>query len=862
MEKWPVVIIIKCWVLVVLFSIFLVGFFPAKPGDSELASAKNLPPTFKRRVGKLVIVVIDALRADFVVDTLDNGEHFDQKKIKFLNTMIRDRRALGLVTRASPPTVTLPRIKAMTTGNIPGFVDIVRNFDTTQLTEDNLIRQWREQGRNIVFYGDDTWTKLFPGEFMRQDPTTSFFVSDFTDVDNNVTRHLDKELEEEDWDVMILHYLGLDHIGHLEGPGSELVQPKLDEMGNIIEKMWTTLKGTESKEELPPMMLVMGDHGMADGGSHGGASQPELLVPFVVLCDDQNTLGNIEVDGKEILQVDIVPTISALTGVPIPKWSLGSLIAKVLPDLSLDELLDVVKYNAEQIGAVVQSMGLQENSDGHSRWLEAKQMHHKYKEENDSDIRLVIQMYQSCIAEYQALAARNVTSYDLYQMVLPVVIIVVMLVTSANHSSDCVSSWSIVTVLSLCGCHALVCSATQSQLCQVSTFSAAKLLFFLLLLTTCILTIHQWMKKASLKNIGKNLKNFYKSLTLSSKFFIFINIVHLVSLFSSSFIEEEHQTFYFLHVSALCLLMFEQTKKNTEESESMLGRAFLSLLVHRILRNFNQTGDKWSHLPDLADYLHKIDNFQLKMILFISALTFLMFILTKRENSITKFSKILFVCLIFIQKYYIAKSNQVSKICFSLIFLNILVSKKVPLVKLFDLVLCLMLVVHNDINIIVISLTVFQFLLLHPLFSNLHQSIRPLAYIWLGRVSFFYLGNSNSLSSIDVGAGYAGMDQFSPVLVSAMLALHTYSGPVLGIVSYAPQADRLDSLYNCLYVSLSAELSVFAVLSTMLRYHLFVWTVFSPKLLYEGMYLLVITILITVLALLHQLTALHYTAKK
>jgi ethanolamine phosphate transferase 2 subunit G len=37
-------------------------------------------------------------------------------------------------------------------------------------------------------------------------------------VDNNVTRHLDDELANKDWDVLILHYLGLDHIGHLGGP--------------------------------------------------------------------------------------------------------------------------------------------------------------------------------------------------------------------------------------------------------------------------------------------------------------------------------------------------------------------------------------------------------------------------------------------------------------------------------------------------------------------------------------------------------------------------------------------------------------------------------------------------------------------
>jgi ethanolaminephosphotransferase len=37
-------------------------------------------------------------------------------------------------------------------------------------------------------------------------------------VDNNVTRHIDNELMRDDWDAMVLHYLGLDHIGHKSGP--------------------------------------------------------------------------------------------------------------------------------------------------------------------------------------------------------------------------------------------------------------------------------------------------------------------------------------------------------------------------------------------------------------------------------------------------------------------------------------------------------------------------------------------------------------------------------------------------------------------------------------------------------------------
>ena len=89
-------------------------------------------------------------------------------------------------------------------------------------------------------YGDDTWLKLFPGTFSRFDGTSSFFVSvsggcssrectidstklrincqDFTEVDNNVTRNIPSELRRSDWNGMIIHYLGLDHIGHRSGP--------------------------------------------------------------------------------------------------------------------------------------------------------------------------------------------------------------------------------------------------------------------------------------------------------------------------------------------------------------------------------------------------------------------------------------------------------------------------------------------------------------------------------------------------------------------------------------------------------------------------------------------------------------------
>lgn len=56
-----------------------------------------------------------------------------------------------------------------------------------------------------------------------------------------MTRHLDSTLKRDDWDILILHYLGLDHIGHISGPYSSLIQPKLLEMDDILKKVHSAL---------------------------------------------------------------------------------------------------------------------------------------------------------------------------------------------------------------------------------------------------------------------------------------------------------------------------------------------------------------------------------------------------------------------------------------------------------------------------------------------------------------------------------------------------------------------------------------------------------------------------------------------
>lgn len=72
----------------------------------------------------------------------------------------------------------------MVTGKISGFIDVVLNFASAELSEDNVISKLYNSGKVINFFGDDTWLKLFPNCFLRKDGTTSFVVSDYKEVCN------------------------------------------------------------------------------------------------------------------------------------------------------------------------------------------------------------------------------------------------------------------------------------------------------------------------------------------------------------------------------------------------------------------------------------------------------------------------------------------------------------------------------------------------------------------------------------------------------------------------------------------------------------------------------------------------------
>jgi GPI ethanolamine phosphate transferase membrane region len=116
----------------------------------------------------------------------------------------------------------------------------------------------------------------------------------------------------------------------------------------------------------------------------------------------------------------------------------------------------------------------------------------------------------------------------------------------------------------------------------------------------------------------------------------------------------------------------------------------------------------------------------------------------------------------------------------------------------------------------------------------------------VGWAGFFYQGNSNGLASLDVAAGYVGLSSYRPLLVAAQMLAHTYSAPVLVALEVAA-SQGLDGRWLAAWSGQRLAAAAFYLLvAAWLREHLFVWSVFAPKLLYEGAHTLVYLVVLTI----------------
>ncbi|XP_035911282.1 GPI ethanolamine phosphate transferase 2 [Anopheles stephensi] len=888
------------------FSLFCYGFFPLSFSPSTKASFDELPQSignvsfngtdYKPRISRAILMVIDALRMDFVLQ---------EDNFQFLNQLLGDGKACLYRLQVHPPTVTMPRIKAMTSGAIPSFLDVILNLGSPEMKLDTFLYQMKQRQQKTVFYGDNTWTNMFPDAFHRRgENTDSLYVNDFYKGDRNITKLLNMELQMYDWKLMILHYLGLDHIGHVEGPFSDKVPGKLREMDKVIKTIHQTMDKWKQKYYTKPLLIITGDHGMRDSGGHGGSTLPETHVPLVIVSDQ------CAKSEDTFLQIDLAPTMSILMGVAIPYASIGSTIDPALKMLHRREMLYALYYNTQRLATKVETILRDKfkRTEVHKSFEEAIELHQVFlKDTTDtSAYKRALLLYSSVSKELTRLLISSYIRYDIVFIVIGTVmslvcaaIAVTQLLQDANASALSLQPKlfpSINCMLLSFLLLKLLSFEKESSQEPTHSFHAALVSLSVVFFTLWVILSHL-LKGMSAHAFGSSF--------LST--FVWCGVTfHCVSLASSSFVEEEHQTWYYLTSSIMVLLTLKQVgvmnstiamiSKHTKTDASLIevckeervifcAASIAFLCLHVAVRRFNQTGDKWQHVPDVGDWLSKDEHkVWLSLTLFVG-LCYLVYQICYMAGLLTTVLSMTACMLIY---YYRAASGTVSifglsasnsSFCLTIFWINlaeIFFIGFLPMVyralvsratqrrtgELYNnciiIVALLAALLHKPHNVLLVGtlMATSRFLTerIERTADDRYGSVmlKVISHYWLGKTFYFYQGNSNSLATIDLNAGYVGLTSFSIVRVGLFLTLHTFSGPILSFLlllhnlfsenerDVSRQERKPLATYNAkekMLMLINAitmvPVSFFLVVATVLRDHIFVWTVFSPKIIYE-----------------------------
>uniref|UniRef100_A0A672F662 Phosphatidylinositol glycan anchor biosynthesis class G n=1 Tax=Salarias fasciatus TaxID=181472 RepID=A0A672F662_SALFA len=771
----------------------------------------------------------------------------------------------SFVAKARPPTVTMPRIKALTTGSIPGFIDVVMNLNSPALLEDNLIWQAKTAGKRIVFYGDDTWVRLFPKHFMEYDGTTSFFVSDYTEVDNNVTRHLDSTLKRDDWDMLILHYLGLDHIGHISGPHSSLIQPKLLEMDDILKKIHSALVSKEAEGSLPYLLVLCGDHGMSETGSHGGSSEPEVNTPLVLISPAFKRKGKQQ-RGPVVEQVDLTPTLALGLGLPISQNSVGRVIPGVLEETSLRDQLRFLHLNGHQLSCLLKdSVADYEKDPGFEQFRVAEKAHGNwmklYLEGNTSEVltnmgKKVLKQYLEALAAMSSALSKQLGKYDMYSMVAGMVfvfqvsllLILLLAMPEALSGAASVDLPVLSALLSLpfyllclllASVHVLVCTSAESS-CYFCSLSWG-LVFAAVAFSSAMFCILVSIATRRLP-LGRNPLGPLWSLSELDVLLLAGTVGHTLSLAASSFVEEEHQTWYFL-LNTLCLVVFqdvcrkyfrEQRGPGGDEepilpskdcrssarpaagiySERWLALATppFTLLCCRLLRSLNQTGVQWAHLPDVGHWLNSSEHKLVLSLLSAFCLVLIYLLVQRRCSWVSKVA--LALGLLGVYSYRAAVGNVLfpwqhagrttSKGTVEARFVYVFVLgilftgtkdllrsqiitadaklKSRGLWEIYSGLVLLASLLFRAHNLPVLCCCLLiQTLMAQFIWKRLHYDAAQttIMHYWFGQAFFYFQGNSNNIGTVDISVGFVGLESYVEAPAIFLTALSTYAGPLL-----------------------------------------------------------------------------------
>lgn len=580
-------------------------------------------------------------------------------------------------------------------------------------------------------------------------------------------------------------FIGLDHIGHISGPFSNLIPLKLKEMDDIVKYIYNKVE--KNKKSL---ILVTGDHGMKDSGGHGGSSFSETHVPLVAI--------GLNCTPSKISQIDVATTLASLFGLEIPHTSIGSIATNLLSSLSPQRLLYILHYNL---------LHLKNKADLCPEFNNITKAYYSFMNNYTNNIESLTQSYKHCSYKIADSLRKSSTTQDMTTLIFSYV-------SMLNFLLICISNklpfkfvgylFVFYTIFQLVWNHYLLnCIMIILQLCFVilNTIFTAK-----------------YVIKSRFKLDGHVI-------------LCLLTLIQPVFFIASSFIEEEHQIWYYYGTTVVVVTILFKLQMHSYK--------ILLLFIFRFIRKINQTGDKWASLPDIAFYLEMQANFPYFITYFLISLLILYLYcldLQKFHKLNCIFITAIICCISLFQIYN--KNVIIGQITWCLIFFNFLLNINYEngiVTWLFIAALLL-----RPYNIILLPFAIYTSRIIKKS-SNISDT-KTILHIWLGYVLFFCQGHSNSVSSIDIASGYTGLSEYNPIIVIVQVLCHTYAFPVL--VYILAEYDVLYMNYFIIHRSISICFISFIVL--LQRQHLFIWSVFAPKLLIEASHSFVLYIIVII----------------
>ncbi|KAI5147410.1 GPI ethanolamine phosphate transferase 3 subunit O [Nematocida ausubeli] len=298
---------------------------------------ESLPGVYK----KGVIFVMDGVRADAIHAVIPEKATLYHNNFSVLER-IPKKDIFKAVSIADLPTGTAMRILSTFSGIPTTLLSAQRSFNKQSSNVDNFISQLQLHQKSFIFYGDETWTYLFPeitpniGESYHP-----YGLIPFSEEERIIDSAL---LAYEKHDYLIIHMISPDSYGHVHGTNSKEVKKALQIMNNALSRLYDTMTDDS-------FIAVLSDHGVNNDGSHGGSSIQEKASSFIFIARDisertttasQERLIQRKYEGELsslfisepvniISQNDILPTLCGLIGLGVPYNSSG-IILPVIPE--------------------------------------------------------------------------------------------------------------------------------------------------------------------------------------------------------------------------------------------------------------------------------------------------------------------------------------------------------------------------------------------------------------------------------------------------------------------------------------------------------------------------------------------------